>query len=84
MGEHCLKQDMGSAPFKFGFQKDYWPAMPKAKLNDFNNKYGDIIDQETIWSRLNKNYMMKIEQTTKDLSLKQIELNLGMFRSEIK
>ena len=61
---------MGSAPFRLGFQKDYWPTIPKSKLTDFNNKYGDIIEQETIWNKLNKNYMQKIEQTAKDLSLK--------------
>jgi hypothetical protein len=61
MGEHCVKQNIGSPPFKFGFQKDYWPMMPGTKLADFNTKYGEILEQETIWERYNKTHLNRME-----------------------
>jgi len=51
---------MGSAPFKFGYQKDYWPMIPKSKLIDFSTTYSDIINLETICDKLIKNSYQKL------------------------
>lgn len=81
MGENCLKQNMGTACFKFGTEKDYWPTIPKGKLTDFSNSYKDIIEQETKWEVYNKNYNSQIEKTVKEQSLQHIEASLEKLKS---
>ena len=61
VGAHLVKQNMGSAPFKFGYQKDYWPMIPKSLLTDFQTKYSDIVIKDTLLEKNRKNFSVHID-----------------------